>query len=155
MSPKKAPLTYTEYKSLGYEKLHEELLRMLQARRRMVVWFNAAERSNLLPALMAMRDIVAQRGRREIDPDRPSWAGECTRLGITPEVVRQWKFQTASEQDIRHLIEEEQRIPRRRKPPDQTKRHLAALVQAIIDGDDKRAEQLAHRFQEMYPGLGG
>jgi hypothetical protein len=98
----KEPLTHKQFKELGYDKLHSELKKMLAQARRMTLWFNAAERRNLLPALFAMKELVAQPGRREPDPSKPNWEDECRLLGITPEVVRQWKSRTAAETDIRH-----------------------------------------------------
>src|SRR5215831_18586765 len=58
-----------------------------------------------LPALQAMHDKVAQPGRRgEPNSERPNWEDECRSLGLTPEIVRQWKRRTQADTDIRHLL---------------------------------------------------
>jgi hypothetical protein len=118
------------------------------------VWFNAAERTNLLPALQAMHDLVAQPGRREFNPDQPNWEDECRLLGVTPEMVRQWKCRTAAETDIRHLLGEGDKPPGKKDSRTarnaQAVKHLYTLVTAVSDGDDKQVEKLAAAFAEYY-----
>ena len=145
--------TVEQFKALGYDKLHKELVRMIGQSKRIAVWFDEGERTHLLPALVAMRDLVAQPGRREPDPDKPSWQEECLRLGITPELVRQWKTRTASEQQIRRMLGEEPKVSARgagREDVVKLKRHLEALAQAVLDGQEEKAEALAQAAADEY-----
>jgi len=142
---------YEEFYAMGYAKLHRELLKMISRSRRLMMLFDAGERVNLLPALMAMRDIVAQPGRREIDPSKPNWDDECRILGITPEVVRQWKRRTAAEADIRKLIGEKPAKPGAKDVSTaQALKHLRSLVEAVVEGDDVTAEKIALACVEIY-----
>jgi hypothetical protein len=144
-------LSQKQFKELGYEKLHRAVQKMLAQAQRMTIWFNAAERLNLLPALFAMKELVAQPGRREPDPNKPNWEDECRLLEITPEMVRQWKCRTAAETDIRHLLGEEPKKGQPTAPSDaQAKKYLEALTKAVLDGEDERAEKLANAFAEIY-----
>jgi hypothetical protein len=141
-----------EFKALGYERLHRKLLSMMKQAQRMMLWFNAAERTNLLPALMAMKELTAQPGRREPDPNRPNWEEECALIGISPDTIRQWKVRTAAEADIKTLVGEEKTAGGKSDGPtvSQLKRQLALLSQAVITQDDERAEKLATAFAEIY-----
>jgi hypothetical protein len=150
---KTRPLSQKQYMDLGYEKLHAELKRMLAQAERQVKWFNRDSRIRLLPALYAMRELTAAPGQRsDLEPGRPSWEKECLLLGITSEVVRQWKRRTASETDIRALIGEEMR----QHPADPAARnalalqHLKRLTGAVLEGNDELAENLAVAFAELY-----
>jgi hypothetical protein len=142
--------TQKQFKELGYDKLHRELQRMLAQAQRMTVWFNAAERLNLLPALFAMKEIVQQPGRREPDPNSPNWEDECRLLGITSDMVRQWKCRTAAETDIRHMLGEAPKKGPAAPSNVQAKKHLEALARAVLDGQEERAERLANAFAEIY-----
>jgi hypothetical protein len=150
--------TYKQFKELGYARLHKELLKMISQSRRLMTWFDAGERLNMLPALLAMKDLVAQPGRREPDPSKPNWEDECRILGITPEVVRQWKKRTAAETDIRTIVGEK---PKAQSAKDdaaaraaQAMKRLQALVEAVVEGDEARAEKLAYAYAQIY-GFGG
>ena len=144
--------TKKEFSEMSYAELHRELKRMLGQAKRMTIWFNAVERVNLLPALMAMKEKVAQPGRREPDPTKPNWEDECRSLGITPEMVRQWKTRTQVETDIRHLLGEEPSKSGRHTPDPNARamKHLADICKAVLTGDEMRAEQLAASFAERY-----
>ena len=148
------PLSYGEYKALGYQKLHKQLTKMLAQTHRISQWFDAGERLNLLPALMAMRDLTAKPGRREPNASpMPDWTEECYLLGISANVVRQWKHRTAAETDIRHLLGEEPNTPKRtgggNANADAVK-HLQRLVRAIVNGSEEEAERLALAIAERY-----
>jgi len=146
------PLSQKQYAELGYAKLHAELKRMLSQAERITTMFNAGSRLRLLPALYAMRELVAAPGQRsDIEPDRPSWERECRLLGITAEQVRQWKHRTAAETDIRHLVGEER--ARNAAPSTSNARaleHLARLATAVLNGDEIEAEKLAAAYAEIY-----
>jgi len=148
------PLSYAECKALGYQKLHKQLVKMIAQTQRISRWFDAGERLNLLPALMAMRDLTAKPGRREpgISPV-PDWTEECSLLGISANVVRQWKHRTAAETDIRNLLGEEPTTPKRAGGgtgnADAVK-HLQRLVRAILNSSEDDAERLALAIAERY-----
>jgi hypothetical protein len=100
-----------------------------------------------------MKDLVAQPGRREPDPNKPNWADECLRLGITPEQVRQWKSRTGAENDISYLLGREQ--PKAPAGGTDTKdkralKYLQRLTKAVIDGDEVEAERIASAAAEIY-----
>jgi hypothetical protein len=139
-----------QFQELGYEQLHAELKKMINQAQRMTVWFNQDKQIRLLPALAAMKSLVAQPGRR-FKAGEPDWEEECRLLGISAEQVRQWKHRTASEKDIRHLLGEE---PTPRHPasvaPTVEFHRLMMLTKAIIEGDEIKAEKLAHAFAEEY-----
>jgi hypothetical protein len=146
--------TYKQYADMPYLELHNELRRMLQQAQRLSIWFNAEERLNLLPALQAMHDMVAQPGRRtdRRESTDPTWEDECRSLGITPELVRQWKRRTQADTDIRHLLGEEPSRPGERGAASnaQAVQHLQAICTAVLRGDDLKAERLAAAFAERY-----
>lgn len=149
----KEVLTYKQFANMSYRELHRKLKDMLGQAQRLSVWFNAAERLNLLPALQAMHDKVAQPGRRaEANPHTPTWEQECRSLGITPEQVRQWKRRTQADTDIRHLLGEEPNPPGKRVEDRnaQAANHLAQLCKLVLDDDDVHAEQLAAALAERY-----
>ena len=138
---------------MSYEELLRTLKEMLKQAQRLSVWFNAAERVNLLPALQAMRDKVAQPGRREEpDPNKPTWEQVCRILGITPAQVRMWKQRTQTDTDIRHLLGEQPNKPGKSTEATnaQAVKHLEALCKSVLEGDDRRAEQLAAAIAERY-----
>jgi hypothetical protein len=149
---KKGVLTYRQFSDMSYEQLLRKLKEMLAQAQRITVWFNAAERLQLLPALQAMHDKVAQPGRRIADPNKPNWADVCLILGITPDLVKKWKTRTAAETDIRHLLGEDFTKPGPPKPDDAAalKKQLALLVSAVLSGDEEHAEQLAAALAERY-----
>ena len=100
-----------------------------------------------LPALQAMHDKVAQPGRRgEPNSERPNWEDECRSLGLTPEIVRQWKRRTQADTDIRHLLGEEPKKPGKGATEDRNAlaaKHLEQICRAVLNGDDILAEKLA------------
>jgi hypothetical protein len=134
---------------MGYAALHRELIRMLKQAQRQVAWFNLDERAKLLPALQAMHNLVAQPGRRIADPDKPNWDDECRLLGISPDLVRKWKQRTAADTDIRVLLGEKPK-PGQKPSASEATRHLKALVEAVLGGQDDRAEDLAMVYEEIY-----
>ena len=100
--------TYKEFAEMTYEQPHRTLKKMLSEAQHLSISIDAVQRLKLLSALQAMRDKVAQPGRRgEPNPNKPSWEDECRMLGISPEVVRQWRRRTQVNDDIRHLLGEE------------------------------------------------
>jgi hypothetical protein len=126
---------------------------MLNQAHRISRWFNAAERLDLLPALMAMRDLTAQPGRR--DPESkslPDWNEECYSLGINANVVRQWKHRTATDTDLSNMLGEEPRRPGKRSSSVEADalKHLQRLVQVVIDGKEEEAERLALALADRY-----
>src|SRR6516164_5588062 len=149
---RKDVLTYKQFADMSYQELHRTLKEMLGQAQRLSVWFNAVERVNLLPALQAMHDKVAQPGRREPNPAQPTWEQECRSLGITPEQVRQWKRRPQADTDIRHLIGEERNPPGKRVEDRNARaaQHLAQLCKLVLDGDDEHAERLAAALAECY-----
>lgn len=149
---RKEVLTYKQFADMSYQELHRTLKEMLGRAQRLSVWFNAVERVNLLPALQAMHDKVAQPGRREPNPGQPTWEQECRSLGITPEQVRRWKRRTQADTDIRHLIGEEPNPPGKRVEDRnaQAAQHLAQLCKLVLDGDEEHAERLAAALAERY-----
>ena len=52
-------ITYEEFADMNYHELHRKLKEMIGQAQRLSVLFNAVERVNLLPALQAMHDKVA------------------------------------------------------------------------------------------------
>jgi len=146
------PLSVEEYIALGYEKLHSKLKTMIAQANRMATWFNVDKQLRLLPALMAMKSLVAQPGRRFPKEGQPSFEEECRLLGLSAEQVRQWKHRTATETDIRALLGEEGNKPRSRAIPAPTAEYhkLMMLTKAVLDGDDRKAEKLAQAIAEEY-----
>src|SRR5215475_15112552 len=97
-----------------------------------------------------MHDKVAQPGRRcEPNPRTPTWEEECRSLGITPELVRQWRRRIQAEFDIRHLLGEEPNKGGGKRVEDKNAlaaEHLQKLCKLVLsdrEGDDERAQQLA------------
>jgi hypothetical protein len=93
-----------QYRDMGYEKLHLELKRLLSQgedktawilgrdyKGPPIVWFNEDKRLQLLPALEAIKKLVAQPGRRSQTAGLPCWEEECRLLGIKAATVRKWK----------------------------------------------------------------
>ena len=112
---RKQVLTYRQFLEMSYGELLRTLKDMLKQAQRLSVWFNAAERVNLLPALQAMHDKVAQPGKRsEPNADKPTWEQVCRILGITPGQVRMWKQRTQTDTDLRHLLGEPTQQTRQR-----------------------------------------
>jgi hypothetical protein len=147
----KEVLTYQQYADMGFEELLKALKAMLAQAGRMVTWFNKSERINLLPALQAMHDKVAQPGRRIPDPSKPNWEDVCRMLGITPNLVKQWKYLTQTETDIRHLLgEQPPQAKRTSANHTEALRHLQELVTAVLNGDEERAEVIASALAERY-----
>ena len=146
--------TKKEFAEMTYSELHRELKKMLGQAKRMTVWFNAVERVNLLPALLAMKEKVAQPGRREPDPNKPNWEDECRSLGITPDIVKKWKQRTQTESDIRHLIGEEPNRPAPRSSDSVNGalavKHLQDLCKAVLEDDTTKAESMALTLIERY-----
>jgi hypothetical protein len=148
----KEVLTYQQYANMSFEELLKALKAMLAQAGRMIVWFDKSERVNLLPALQAMHDKVAQPGRRIPDPQKPNWEDVCRMLGITPNLVKQWKHLTQTDTDIRHLLGEQPPQPKRSTAATQAEavKHLQMLVTAVLNGDEERAEALAAALAERY-----
>jgi hypothetical protein len=147
----KEPLTVKDYASLGYVKLHKEILTMVQEAERTTAQFNTDKQLCLLPALTAMKSLVAQPGRRFVVAGQPCWEDECRSLGLTAEQVRQWKKRTASETDIRALLGEEKNPPKQRAPAlSQEYRRMVMLAQAVVNGDEAKAEKIAQAIVEEY-----
>ena len=146
-------ITYKEFADMSYHELHQKLKEMIGQAQRLSVLFNAVERVNLLPALQAMHDKVAQPGKRgEPDPKKPTWEEECRSLGITPELVRQWKHRTQTETDIRHLLGDKPNKPGEPAKDNNAMaaKHLQQLCQLVLNGDEIRAEQFALAVAERY-----
>jgi hypothetical protein len=119
--------------------------------------FNKHSRAKLLVALQALHDIAAQPGKREHDPDNPNWEGECELLGLTPELVRQWKHRTQSETDMRILAGELPKLHPKAKLEANAqaelataKRLLEKLSRAVIEGREEEAERVASAAAEHY-----
>jgi hypothetical protein len=116
-----------------------------------MLMFNRDKRDQLLPALLAMKEKVAQPGRRFPTEGLPNWEEECKLLGIHPAAVRKWKERTQSEADLRMMLGEQPRPPKERHaPPSRELHRLQQLVQAVLDGDEDAAEHLAQQFAEEY-----
>jgi hypothetical protein len=138
---------------MGYKKLHKHLISMLNQAHRISRWFNAAERLDLLPALMAMRDLTAQPGRRDPESNPiPDWNEECHLLDINANVVRQWKHRTATDSDLRSVLGEEPSRPGKRSGSGDADaiRHLQRLVKFVVEGKEEEAERLALALAERY-----
>jgi hypothetical protein len=151
--PHKEVLAYKQFADMSYQGLHRKLKEMIERAQQLSVSINAVARVNLLPALQAMHDKVAQPGRRERNPNQPTWDDECRMLGITPEQVRQWKRRTQTDTDIRHLLGEMPNKPGKGKSEDRialAAKHLEMICKSVLDGDEKRAEQLAMAFAERH-----
>jgi hypothetical protein len=149
----KEVLAYKQFAEMSYDHLHHKLKEMIERAQRLSVVFNAVERVNLLPALQAMHDKVAQPGRRERDPNQPTWDDECRSLGIAPEQVRQWRRRTQAETDIRHPLGEERNPPPGKRAEDrnaQAAKHLAQLCTLVLNGEEEQAERLAAALAERY-----
>jgi len=97
--------------------------------------------------LQALHEIVAQPGRRTVDPTRPNWDEICEQVGITPEMVRHWKQRTATETDIRRLLGEQSPSPGKREPDKLAEafKELRRIVQTNQRHDTPLAEELAAR----------
>jgi len=83
----KEPQTVKDYASLGYDKLHRELLKMVQQAERSTIWFNSDKQLRLLPALTAMKSLVAQPGRRFLVAGQPGWEDESGSGGSVPPAI--------------------------------------------------------------------
>ena len=147
----KEPQTVKDYASLGYDKLHRELLKMVQQAERSTIWFNSDKQLRLLPALTAMKSLVAQPGRRFLVAGQPGWEDECRSLGLTAEQVRQWRKRTASDMSIGVLLGEERNGPKKRVPAiTQEYRRMVMLAKAVVDGEEAKAEKIAQAIVEEY-----
>jgi hypothetical protein len=147
----KEPLTVKNFASFGYDKLHKALLKMVQEAERTTVQFNTDKQLRLLPALTAMKGLVAQPGRRFLVAGQPGWEDECRSLGLTAEQVRQWKKRTASDMSIGVLLGEEKNPPKRRAPAvTQEYRRMVMLAKAVVDGEEAKAEKIAQAIVEEY-----
>jgi hypothetical protein len=147
----KEPQTVKDYASLGYEKLHKELLKMVEQAERSTVRFNTDKQLRLLPALTAMKSLVAQPGRRFLVAGQPGWEDECRSLGLTAEQVRQWKKRTASDMSIGALLGEEKSQPKKCAPAmTQEYRRMVMLAKAVVDGEEAKAEKIAQAIVEEY-----
>jgi hypothetical protein len=141
---------------MSYEELFQELKRMLARAGRQMVWFNRAERVNLLPALQAMRDKVARPGRRSDlagpNPSQPTWEDVCRMLAISPDLVKKWKRRTQAETDIRYLLGEEPTKPKKSQEEQNRDavKHLRLLVTEVLNGSEETADRLALALAERY-----
>lgn len=148
-------LTVKQYAEMGYDKLHRELLRMIREAERTVVQFNQSKQIQMLPALTAMKTLVAKPGRRFVVPGQPGWEEECRSLGIDPATVRQWKKRTGTEMDIRALLGESSE-PKKKEAAvlDEartlTYHRLVKLTKLILNGKDDEAEKMAHSIADEY-----
>ena len=140
---------------MGYPALHKEVAAMIGQAKRLVTWFGKAERWGLLPALTALQSLTAQPGRRIPVPGVPAWQEECELLGITPEVVRQWRCRTQAEKDIRQMMGELPPRPHRSSPNqlEHYKQRLKLVVNKILtddelDTDDELYRMAAHIAEE-------
>jgi hypothetical protein len=100
-----------------------------------------------------MHEKVAQPGRRTPDPNQPNWEDECRSLGITPELVRQWKRRTQAETDIRHLLGKEDQRPGKKTSSEvnaQALKDLERICRTVLGGDEIVAEQMALALAERY-----
>src|ERR1017187_4387451 len=111
----KEPLTVKDYASLGYDKLHKEILKMVQQAEHATVWFNTDKQLRLLPALTALKGLVAQPGRRFVVTGQPGWEDECRSLGLTAEQVRQQGSSPRSRRHAARCTEAEVRSGHRRR----------------------------------------
>jgi hypothetical protein len=129
-----------------------KLKKMLAQAQPLVLWFNSDERAKLLPALQAMHELTAQPGRREPIPDQPNCEEGYIMLGLTPELVRQWKRGTGAEQDLRILLGEKptKKVQSQADRNAHAVKHLEELVRAVHDGDDDKAERLTAAFADYY-----
>ena len=139
---------------MGYEKLHRVLKSKVAQAQRRSTWFNATERLDLLPALQAMHDLVSQPGKREYDPNKPTWEQECILLGVNAATVRQWKRRTATDTDIRHILGERPPEPKQQRSTDGDNKAALALLErltkAVLNGEDIEAEHLAAAAAERF-----
>jgi hypothetical protein len=149
----KEVLTYRHFATMSYDELHKTLKEMLGQAGRLTRWFSAVERVNLLPALQAMHDKIAQPGRRVPDPDKPNWDDWCRSVGLSPTIVRMWRMRTAANTDIRHLLGEEP-VQKAKFTQEQKNReavkHLRLLCTEVLNGSEETAEQLALTLAERY-----
>lgn len=158
MSPCAVPDTpISRFLSMGYDGLHKELTRLLDAARETSISFAAMTQLEILPAIEALRELTAQPGRRVPDPSRPSFSDALYSLGLTPEVVRTWRRRTESDREI-----EERLIGKPKKATGKAAqransaaalKHLATLVNAVLNGDEDRAERLAMAINDFYGGF--
>lgn len=149
MRAKRESLTVKQYRELGYEKLHAELKRLIMQSNRTMVWLNRERQVQMLPALMAMKSLVAAPGRRFPTPGMPNWEEECGLLGINPATIRQWKKRTGAEQDMRAMVGEEREPRVRHMPPSLELHKLQMLCDAVLS-DSEQAEKLALEIAEEY-----
>jgi hypothetical protein len=136
---------------MEYDELHRELKRLLKQAGRVMRWFNEDKRAQLLPALMAMKALVAQPGRRFPREGVPTWEEECKKLGISADLVRKWKQRTGAEHDLRKLLGEDEYTQRKHHETmtiDQRK--LQRLCEAVLNGEQVLAERLAAAYVEEY-----
>jgi len=147
----KEPMTVKEYASFGYAKLHKELSKMVLEAERTTVRFNTDKQLRLLPALTAMKGLVAQPGRRYLVAGQPGWEDECRSLGLTAEQVRQWRKRTASDMSLGVLLGEEKNPPKKRAPAlTQEYRRMVMLAKAVVDGEEAKADKIAQAIVEEY-----
>jgi hypothetical protein len=158
MSPCAVPETpISRFLSMGYDGLHKELIRLLDAARETSISFAAMTQLEILPAIEALRELTAQPGRRVPDPSRPSFSDALYSLGLTPEVVRTWRRRTAADEAIQDIL-----LPGGKKPNGKAAqrakqttavKHLARLVETVLSGDESRAERLAMALNNLYAGF--
>lgn len=158
--PRKPKVLYTvqQCEAMGYKALHKLLVEVLARECRVIRWFNKTAQFDLLPALAAMKNLVAKPGGRTdlnpLDGETPNWEMECELLGISSAMVRKWKHRTSSETDIRHLVGEVPRTPTRNGDWQgkylTAMKHLKTIVVLIEEGKFEKAEDTAYAIAEYH-----
>jgi hypothetical protein len=158
MSPCAVPDTpISRFLFMGYDRLHAELVRLLDAARETSISFAAMTQLEILPAIEALRELTAQPGRRIPDPNKPSFSDALYSLGLTPEVVRTWRRRTAADEAIQDILALGGKKPNgkaaQRAKQATAVKHLARLVETVLSGDESRAERLAMALNDLYGGF--
>lgn len=105
-----------DYYAMSYDRLHNLLVKLLEETKQKHINLSLTRAKHLLPALDAMRRMVAKPGRRtDITDEVGGWQDECHLLGLTAEQVRKWRQLSASEDMILEMLGDEKE-KKKRKP---------------------------------------
>ena len=92
---------YERYYKMDYDTLHKLLVKLLEETKQRHISLSITRAMHLLPALDAMRSMVAKPGRRsDTTGEVGGWQDECHLLGLTAEQVRKWRQLSAAEDFI-------------------------------------------------------
>jgi hypothetical protein len=144
----------SKFSDMPYDELMAELAELLSAARNASVSLRSVQQLGVLPAIERLKELTNSSGQR--DPER-GYQDSLRLLGLNPGTVRRWQWEgRASNQEIRRKIGELPKKSPRERQYDKAAaamHDLAQLVEVVISGDERRAEDLAWRINDAYAGF--